>query len=173
MAEDSDALAEDPDAFAIEPSPSGRLLCGGCAPHDACRLGVEIAEVRDDVVRFEVVCPPFWHGGPGVAHGGWTTAVFDDALNVVALRIEPRLVTKSLTIRYLRPVPVGRPVAVLARIERHTGRQWDVSAEMTLAGTALATARAELRTRRPHHFARHEAWLARRSPSPNGPRTES
>ncbi|WP_413797007.1 hypothetical protein [Streptomyces iranensis] len=68
--EDPDAFAEDPDAFTIEPSPSGRLLCGGCAPHDVCRLGVEIAEAWDDAVRFEVVCPPFWHGGPGVAHGG-------------------------------------------------------------------------------------------------------
>ncbi|WP_413797008.1 hotdog domain-containing protein [Streptomyces iranensis] len=99
--------------------------------------------------------------------------MFDDALNVVALRIEPRLVTKSLAVRYLRPVPVGRPMDLLARIERHSGRRWEVSAEMTLTGTPLATARAELRTRRPHHFARHEAWLARRSPSPNGPHAES
>ncbi|GAA2329495.1 PaaI family thioesterase [Streptomyces violaceusniger] len=166
-------MAEDPDAFAVEPSPSGRFLCGGCAPHDACRLGVEIADARDDAVRFEVVCPPFWHGGPGVAHGGWIAAVFDDALNVVALRIEPRLVTKSLTVSYLRPVPVGRPVEVSARIDRHAGRQWEVSAEMTLADTALATARAELRTRRPLHFAHHQARLTRPSPSGNGPRTES
>ncbi|MEV6125912.1 PaaI family thioesterase [Streptomyces violaceusniger] len=166
-------MSEDPDASAIEPSPSGRLLCGGCAPHDACRLGVEVADARDDVVRFEVVCPRSWHGGPGVAHGGWTAAVFDDVLSVVALRVEARLVTKSLAVSYLRPVPVERPLQVLARIDRHAGRQWEVSAEMTLAGTALATGRAELRTRHPHHFARHVAWLARQSLSPNGSHAES
>ncbi|MEU9370594.1 PaaI family thioesterase [Streptomyces avermitilis] len=166
-------MSEDPDAFAIEPSPSGRLLCGGCAPHDSCRLGVEISGTQGDEVRFDVVCPPFWRGGPGVAHGGWTAAVFDDVLNMVALRAEPRLVTKSLAISYLRPVPVERPLHVLARIERHVGREWEVSAEMTLAGAALATSRAELRTRRPDHFARHKAWLTRQSLSRNGSHAES
>ncbi|MEU4895644.1 PaaI family thioesterase [Streptomyces sp. NPDC044780] len=166
-------MSEDPDAFAIEPSPSGRLLCGGCAPHGSCRLGVEITDAEDGKARFDVVCPRLWHGGPGVAHGGWTAAVFDDVLSVVALRAEPRLVTKSLAVSYLRPVPVERPLDVLARIDRHVGRQWEVSAEMTLAGTVLATARAELRTRRPHHFARHEAWLARQPLSDNGSHTES
>lgn len=163
----------DLDAFAVEPSASGRLLCGGCAPYDACRLGVEIADTQDDEVHFDVVCPRSWHGGPGVAHGGWTAAVFDDVLNVVALRVEPRLVTKSLTVSYLRPVPVGRHLHVLARIERHVGRRWEVSAEMTLPGAVLVTGRAELRTRPPHHFARHEAWLARQPGSRNGSHAES
>lgn len=166
-------MSEAPDDFAIEPSPSGRLLCGGCAPYDACRLGVEIADAQDGKVRFDVVCPRSWHGGPDVAHGGWTAAVFDDVLSVVGLRVEPRLVTKSLAISYLRPVPVEQPVEVLARIDRHAGRQWEVSAEMTLASTVLAVARAELRTRHPHHFARHEAWLARQPLSRNGSHAES
>ncbi|WP_231645109.1 PaaI family thioesterase [Sciscionella sediminilitoris] len=93
-----------PDTFAIEPSPSGRLLCGGCAGDDVCRLGVGIADVHDDVVRAEVSCARSWQGGPGVAHGGWIAAVFDDVLTAAALRRESRLVTKSLAVSYLRPV---------------------------------------------------------------------
>ncbi|WAP59153.1 PaaI family thioesterase [Streptomyces sp. S465] len=166
-------MPEGPDAFAIEPSPSGRLLCGGCAPHDSRRPGVEIADAQDDKVRFDVICPPFWHGGPGVAHGGWKAAVFDDVLSVVALRVEPRLVTTSLSISCPRPVPVERPAEVLARIDRHAGRQWKVSADTTLIGTVSAIARTELRTRHPHHVARHEAWLARQPMSPNGSHAES
>lgn len=165
-------MSENSDDFAIEPSSSGRLLCGGCAPNGACRLGVEVADSQDGTLLFHAVCPRFWQGGAAVAHGGWTAAVFDDVLNIAALRIEPRLVTKSLAISYVRPVPVDRPLEVLARIDRHVGRQWDVSAEMTLSGTVLAIARAELRTRHPHHFARHKAWLASQ-PLPNRPLKES
>ena len=155
-------MSDRPDDFRIGPSPSGRLLCGGCTPDDRCRLGVEIAHAGEDAMTFDVVCPRHWHGGPEVAHGGWTAAVFDDVLNVAALRSEARLVTKSLHISYHRPVPVERPLKVVARIDGHTGRRWEVSARMTLAsgGTPLATAGAELRTRRSDHFARHQAWLA-------------
>lgn len=154
-------MAEHPDTFAIEPSASGRLLCGGCAPDDTCRLGVEIAEAHEGAVRFDVTCPPSWHGGPEVAHGGWIAAVFDDVLNVAALRTDPRVVTKSLAVSYHHPVPVGRPLAALAWIDSHSGRRWEVAARMTLAtgGPPLATARAELRTRRPDHYARHEDRL--------------
>ncbi|MEV5776370.1 PaaI family thioesterase [Streptomyces antimycoticus] len=157
------ADARDADAFAIEPSASGRLLCGGCTPDKVCRLGVEAAGARDGDLRFDVVCARSWHGGPDVAHGGWIAAVFDDVLAMAALRTEPRLVTKSLAVEYLRPVPVERPLTVLARIDAHHGRRWEVSARMTLAptGPPLATARAELRTRRPDHFARHRDWLVR------------
>lgn len=166
-------VTDDPDAFVIGPSPSGRLLCGGCAPAGVCGLGVEVAEARDAAVRFDVICPRHWQGGPRVAHGGWIAAVFDDVLNMAALRVEPRLVTKSLAVSYRRPVPVERRLEVLARIDAHAGRRWDVSARMTLDGTELATARAELRTRHPDHYARHEAWLARRPLSRNGFHAES
>ncbi|MFI7123094.1 PaaI family thioesterase [Amycolatopsis sp. NPDC049868] len=152
-------MDENPDDFVIAPSPSGRLLCGGCAPDDRCRLGVE---AHEHPLRFDVVCPLHWQGGPKVAHGGWTAAVFDDVLNMAALRLEARVVTKSLHVSFQRPVPVETPLEVLARIDVHTGRRWEVSARMTLAGGSppLAAARAELRTRRPDHYARHRAWLA-------------
>lgn len=166
----------DPDGFAIEPSASGRLLCGGCAPDEACRLGVEIAGTQDGALRCDVTCARRWHGGPGVAHGGWIAAVFDDVLSMVVLRTEPRLVTKSLAIEYLRPVPVERPLTVLARIGTHAEGRWEVSARMTLAtaGPPLATARAELRTRRRDHYARHRDWLARQPvPHCDGFDTES
>ncbi|WP_020659132.1 PaaI family thioesterase [Amycolatopsis benzoatilytica] len=155
-------MSEREDDFRIGPSPSGRLLCGGCAPDDRCRLGIETAHAGEGATTFDVVCPRHWHGGPEVAHGGWTAAVFDDVLNVVALRGEARLVTKSLHISYHVPIPVERPLEVTARIDSHAGRRWEVSARMTLAGdtVALASASAELRTRRPDHFAKHHAWLA-------------
>ena len=83
-------------------------------------------------------------------------------VSTAALRTETRLVTRSLQIFYHRPVPVERPLEVVAWIDAHTGRHWEVSARMALAADSrpLATARAELRTRRPDHFARHQAGLA-------------
>ncbi|WP_040821752.1 PaaI family thioesterase [Nocardia jiangxiensis] len=151
-------MSEHPDDFTIEPSASGRLLCGGCSGNDRCRLGVE---AREDPLRFDVICPRHWQGGPEVAHGGWIAAVFDDVLTMAVLRTERRLVTKSLAVSYQRPVPVEQCLAATASIDAHSGRNWTVSAVLALGrdGPTLATARAELRTRRADHYARHHAWL--------------
>lgn len=167
-------MSDNPDVFAITPSASGRLLCGGCASGGACRLGVELAAERGAAVRCDVTCPRSWHGGPDVAHGGWIAAVVDNVLNLAALCAEPQLVTKSLTISYLCPVPAERPLMVHARIDTDSGTRWEIFAQMTLTtGPTLGTGRAELRTRLPDQYARHENGLARRTLSRTGFHTET
>jgi hypothetical protein len=105
-------MSDRPDDFAIEPSPSGRLPCGGGTPDDRCRLGAELAGTGADTTRSDA--------------------------------------------------DTTRSDARTTRFDARTGRDRAVSALLTLAtgGPPPATARAELRTRRPGHFARHQTWLA-------------
>ncbi|MEZ4554425.1 MAG: PaaI family thioesterase [Dehalococcoidia bacterium] len=128
------------------------------------RFGV-LSERLDEagVAHFEVVCPPEYEGGPGVAHGGWTAAVFDEVLGHVPLLHGHYTVTASLTVEFMRPVPVGASLAATARADRVEGRKWFLSGELALtsSGAVLATA-SGLWIAREHasHFEGFERWLS-------------
>jgi uncharacterized protein (TIGR00369 family) len=140
----------------------GVALCGACRRVGTCGLGVEREHLDDDgVLRFAVTCGPDHEGGPNVAHGGWTAAVLDDCLGHLPLQHGVLSVTAELTISFVKPVPVGRPVQIAASVERREGSRWYITGEMTLqpAGAVLARARGIWVTRDTAHFDRHERWL--------------
>jgi len=141
----------------------GVALCGACRVSGACRLGLQ-TEVMDDAggAVFELVCPPEHEGGPDVAHGGWTAAVLDDCLGHVPLLNGTLSVTAELTISYVKPVPVGRPLKVRGWVDHREGSRWYIRGEMTLqpSGAVLARASGIWVTRDRGHFTRHQQWLA-------------
>jgi acyl-coenzyme A thioesterase PaaI-like protein len=140
----------------------GVALCGACRRVGRCSLGVERERFDGDVARFTVTCGPGHEGGPNVAHGGWTAAVLDDCLGHLPIHHRVLSVTAELTIGFVKPVPVGRPVEISARVDRREGSRWYISGEMALAssGALLARARGIWVTRDPAHFDRHARWLA-------------
>ena len=92
-------------------------LCGGCQALKRCRLGVTSIELGDDgVLRVAVTCPPEREGLPGVAHGGWTADLFDDVLGRRLSLAGMFRVTRVLTVEYVRPVPIGRPLFLTAHL---------------------------------------------------------
>src|SRR4051812_39773418 len=112
---------------------AGVVLCGACRRVGSCRLGVEKEHLDDDgALRFVVTCGREHEGGPHVAHGGWTAAVLDDCLGHLPLRHGVLSVTAELTVTFVKPVPVGRPVEISARVDRREGSRWYISGEMTL-----------------------------------------
>ena len=155
-------------------SDGGVALCGACRRVGRCSLGVEQERLGDDgVARFTVVCGPDHEGGPNVAHGGWTAAVLDDCLGHLPLLHRVLSVTAELTISFVKPVPVGRPVEITARVDRREGSRWYISGEMVLlpGGAPLARAHGIWVTRDTDHFDRHERWLAAQNHTtsePNG-----
>jgi acyl-coenzyme A thioesterase PaaI-like protein len=138
-------------------------LCGACRRTGSCRLGLGREELQPDgSVHTELVCGPENEGGPEVAHGGWTAAVFDEVLGHVAVLHGQLAVTGRLTVTFVKPVPVGRLLHARAWCERKEPGKWHVTGELTLASTGAVLGRGEavmvLRDRA--HFARHQAWLA-------------
>jgi acyl-coenzyme A thioesterase PaaI-like protein len=139
-------------------------LCGACRKTGTCRLGLTTERLdADGVAHFEITCPPEHEGGPGVAHGGWTAAILDEALGHVVLLNDRMSVTGTLTIRFDKPVPIGRPLEARAWAERRDASKWHLAGELVLASSRASLARAHgvfvLRDGATH-FGEFERWLA-------------
>ncbi|MEV5829734.1 PaaI family thioesterase [Actinomadura sp. LOL_016] len=141
----------------------GVALCGACRTAGSCRLGVERERLDEaGTAWFDVSCPRDQEGGPNVAHGGWTASVLDECLGHVPLLNSTLSVTAELSVSFVKPVPIERPIRVKAWVEKREGSRWYIAGEMTLlpSGAVLARASGIWVTRDPGHFDRHERWLA-------------
>lgn len=144
-------------------SSTGVALCGACRLIGRCRLGIESETLESDkVVRYSLSCPADSEGGPQVAHGGWTAGVLDEVVGHVPLLRGQLAVTGQLSVRFIRPVPIARPLVARAELTRQEGSRWYVDATLRLAagGAELASAQGILVARDRDHFTRHQAWLA-------------
>ena len=150
----------------------GPMLCGGCRAAGACRLGIGLLVLEQRAGSSAVVrCDPKHRGGPNIAHGGWTAAVFDDAMGRTLAMLDAGTVTASLTIEYLRPVPVDEELLLRVMIGLREGRRWNVSASLQLARapTELARATGVWIERRADHYERHSEELKEYRSSIEGP----
>jgi acyl-coenzyme A thioesterase PaaI-like protein len=150
--------------FQRGPTADGSIaLCGACRRIGRCRLGLRRETLGSDlVVTTELVCDESNEGGPGVAHGGWTAGALDELVGHVPLLSGQLAVTGELTVRFVKPVPIGRPLLARAWRQDKQGSRWFVRAVLVLASTGaeLATGDGVLVERDATHFARHRAWLA-------------
>ena len=150
--------------FQLRPQPDSPVaLCGACRRLGACRLGLGREQLMPDgSVQTDLVCGPENEGGPAVAHGGWTAGVFDEVLGHVPVLNGQLAVTGQLSVKYIKPAPVGRALHARAWTQRREGHRWYVAGELTLASTGalLASGEAVMVLRDVGHFARHQQWLA-------------
>lgn len=89
---------------------------------------------EDGTVRSEVDLGVAYEGPPGCVHGGVSALILDHLMGETASAAHTRLtVTGTLTLRYLRPIPLGR-VRMQAQIAEETGRKVIVTAHIHAAG---------------------------------------
>jgi uncharacterized protein (TIGR00369 family) len=141
------------------------MLCLGCTAVGRCQLGIDrVAVVGDHAIRAEVVAPANFEGGTGVAHGGWIAAVITEVLGQAPALHGRLAVTADLSVRYLRPVPIGRPLIVTGRIAARVAGRWTMTAEVHLEDDAdvLAAGRGTWIERTAEHYVRHQEWLSER-----------
>lgn len=161
--QDSDPLAWVGNDFQAMPMTEGGVpLCGACRLNQRCRLGVVEERTEGDLVMSNLACPADHEGGPQVAHGGWTASVLDEILGHVPIRHNQLSVTGTLTVNFLKPVPIERPLQVRAWIDKVDGQKWYISGDLALRSTesVLATATGIWIARDVSHFIRHQQWLA-------------
>jgi acyl-coenzyme A thioesterase PaaI-like protein len=85
---------------------------------------------------------PLYEGPPGLVHGGWVAALFDEVLAVLQRDAGVNGMTAELTVRYRRPVPVGAELRFSGRIDDDEDRSVTASATCTVEGELVASAQA-------------------------------
>lgn len=139
-------------------------LCQACERSGTCGVGITDLRVLDDgSVAGEFVVPDHARG-MRVAHGGWTSWVFDEFLGLAATAQGVWAVTSQLQIDFRRPVPIGATVVVTARCASIAGRRMQMTGGMRLATTNAVLAEATgVWVRLPDadaHYARAAEWAA-------------
>jgi acyl-coenzyme A thioesterase PaaI-like protein len=161
-------------ALFVETSDAGLLLCRACRSLQRCRLGIERETLTaEGLVEFETTCPDDHEGGPDVAHGGWIASVLDEMSGHALLMLDAFAVTGSLTVNFLKPIPIRRPLLGRAWVSGREGRRVYVRGELRLAdaGDVVATSEAVMIRRPADHFDRHQRWLASREQPKSEPST--
>lgn len=96
---------------------------------------------RDGMAVTEVTLGDSWQGFTGMVQGGIITGLLDDAMwYAIYGAHQVTTVTAEITVRFIRPVLIGRPISVTGRVVRHRRRLQDTSGEITQGGILCAVA---------------------------------
>jgi uncharacterized protein (TIGR00369 family) len=90
--------------------------CFACGPTNPSGLHVHFDRDPSEGVVASVVLAPQFQGWRGIAHGGIVMALLDEAMAHAAGFAGHRGVTASVRVRFRRPVPLERPIAVHGRV---------------------------------------------------------
>jgi acyl-coenzyme A thioesterase PaaI-like protein len=102
---------------------------------------VEVEEYRGRVTG-NVTFGRAWEGGPGLAYGGFIAAVFDGLCGRAVMSAGHVGVTRSLTVRFLRPTPLHRSLKVQAVAGERVGRNVSVTGQLWDGDTLTCEAEA-------------------------------
>jgi uncharacterized protein (TIGR00369 family) len=89
--------------------------CFACGPENPIGLHLKF-ELDDGGVRSQVVLEQQFQGWREIAHGGIVMALLDEAMAHAAGAAGHRGVTASLTARFRKPIPLGRPLRLRGRV---------------------------------------------------------
>lgn len=142
-------------AIGAELLPPHTLTCMGCGPSNPHGMKLEVYRWAD-MVYADATFTERHVGAPGLAHGGAVAAACDDVLAFTQWIAGTPAVTRSLTVEYLLPVPLGQPHRITAKVTARDGRALYVSAHGVDAdGTTRFTAQATFIVVTADHFAAH------------------
>ncbi len=147
--------------FLAQACQGGYLLCAGCRKAGKCRFGMTSEKLLEAGKSLTTLrCPAEQEGAPAVGHGGWTAAVMDEILGHLALLSGVFIVTKTLTVEFLKPVPLERDLECHAWVESRDEGRWQIAGELRLNTAVLARAAGLFVERDAAHFLRFDRWIA-------------
>lgn len=117
--------------------------CFGCGRNNP--IGLKLKFIRDgDTIRTEFTPERTHQGWPGLLHGGILGTLLDEAMSNIAYATGNTCLTASINIRVHRPIKVGVPLVVTARITRHGRRLIETEGRACLEdGTVVAESTAK------------------------------
>lgn len=128
-----------------------------------CRFGITTESLDDEgIAHFDLTCPDHHEGGVGAAHGGWTAAALEEILGRVVYLHQQTSVAKSISVEFLRPVPMHQNLAARSWVVGREGSHWRLEGELTLAPSGVVLARAtgvSVLVDNKAHGERFQRWL--------------
>ena len=117
--------------------------CFGCGPENP--QGLQLAFAIDAsnpsaiTASTTVTLTSMHEGPPGHIHGGIIATLLDEAMSKLNRPLKVLAMTRSLSVDYLRPAPLGIPLQLVARHLRREGRKIFHAADLIHKdGTTLA-----------------------------------
>ena len=130
----ADLMADGAFVDAFEDSP----ISGSANP---LSMGLRVGRDGDEAVG-QIVIQHGWQGAPGRAHGGVVAAVIDEVYGALLPIVGCMAFTGELTVRYVAPCPIERPLEFRARLIDRQGRKLYVECEGRSDGEVFATSTA-------------------------------
>jgi uncharacterized protein (TIGR00369 family) len=136
--------------------------CFACGPSNPIGMHLHFDRERDgDGVVAALELAPVYQGWRGIAHGGIVMALLDEAMAHAAGFAGHRGVTANVSVRFRKPVPIGRPIEVRGHVTWQRRNVLGVNASVfDAAGSVLAHAEGSFVSR-----GKLEAADDRRNPS--------
>jgi acyl-coenzyme A thioesterase PaaI-like protein len=97
-----------------------------------------VLRVEGDEVHGTVTFGAAYEGPPGHVHGGCIAATFDEVLGFAQSMTGHPGMTGTLSIRYRKPTPLHREIAIAGRVVRVEGRKIYAAGEMRVGDTVTA-----------------------------------
>lgn len=133
-----------PGSFGVQTAPDGAPRAWGnvlIGLRNPVAPPLTIRHDPDGTVHTEFTLGAAYEGPPGHVHGGVCALILDHVLGATAHLPGKPAVTGTLTLRYLRGTPLGRPLRASAHVDRIEGAK--TFAVGHIAGTDGVTVTAE------------------------------
>jgi len=101
-------------------------------------MGVVWYALDDKSIFAEVTLNDAQQGPPGLAHGGASAALLDEAMGAAVWLAGYRVASVNLNISYRKSLPLGQPFKVTARVKERNGKKVTAVGEIRLADGTLA-----------------------------------
>ena len=134
-----------------------------CGSAETPGMGVTWYAREDGSVFAELTLGKAQQGMPGLAHGGATASLLDEAMGGAVWLAGFRVAAVNLNIDYLKPVSLGGLVTVIARIGEQKGKKITASGEVLLADGAVEAVIINGGTGVARRDGRGRGWYARAS----------
>jgi acyl-coenzyme A thioesterase PaaI-like protein len=116
-------------------------MCFICGERNPGGMHLHFYEQEDGSLLGKFTGQEMHQSYPGRMHGGAITAVLDETIGrAIMVRYGEAIwgVTVELNVRFLKPVPLGVPLAVVARITSDKSRVFEGAGELLLPDGSVA-----------------------------------
>jgi acyl-coenzyme A thioesterase PaaI-like protein len=111
------------------------FVCGSENPHS---IGLSWWVDEDGILTSEFSLNEAQQGPPGIAHGGASAAILDEAMGLVVWAAGLRVAAVNIEINYQHPLPLGRPLRLEAHITEREERKVFSAGEIRLEDGSVA-----------------------------------